>query len=577
MNNDTSSKNDVKPDEKIDFEKAYFESFKDIQEESVIQATVVDISNDIVFLDFGFKSEAKIQCSEFETLPNIGDNIDIYIIRLEGKNGEPVVSKKRCDYLNEKKELLNIWKERKLIKGIIKDVKKSGVVVEYKNVTGFIPNTLFDFDRNNDLKNYLNKEINFYIEKIYFKDDNFKQNSRKQEEEFLGNRKRHLLEKNNQMRDSFFDNKKVGDIVEGTVKSLTDFGAFINLGGIDALLRNKDASWIRIHDVSEVVSEGQNVEVKILNIDKESRRLTVGLKQLQEDPWEVFLKKYKVDDKIVGSVSSITTYGAFIKIIDGVEGLLHISDMSWIQKIKNPSELIKVGQNLELKILKIDKNNRKISLSLKHLLDNPWDSVKEKYKVGTIVKGKIKSIATFGIFVELEEGIDALLHIDDVSWVETIRNPYEKFNIGDEIEAVVIICDPKSSKIRISIKNMTEDPWKKIKDLYKAGDIITCIIEKIDEEKGLLVKLTDEVSTYIPINQIGLGKKYEVKANLKTSYKINDEIKAIIINLDLKKRRIAISIKEYIKKMEKEKVEAFLHDIEEDSKFTLKDAIKFKK
>ena len=407
--------------------------------------------------------------------------------------------------------------------------------------------------------------------------NNFQENSNRQEEEFLGNRKKYLLEKNNKIRDSFFDNKKEGDIVEGYVKSLTDFGAFINLGGIDALLRNKDASWLRIHNISEVVSEGQNLKVKILNIDRESKRLTVGLKQLQDDPWEVFFKKYKVNDKVVGSVTSITTYGAFIKIIDGVEGLLHISDMSWIQKIKNPSELVKTGQNLELKILKIDKDNRKVSLGLKHLLDNPWDAAKEKYKVGTIVKGKIKSIATFGVFIELEEGIDALLHIDDVSWVETIRNPYEKFNIEDEIEAVVTQCDPKNNKIRISIKNMTEDPWKKIKDLYKAGDIIDCIIEKIDEEKGLLVKVTDEESTYIPINHIGLGKKYEIKSNLKTTYKINDEVKAIITNLDLRKRRIAISIKEYIKKMEKEKVEAFLHDIEEDSKFTLKDAIKYKK
>jgi small subunit ribosomal protein S1 len=577
MSNDISSNNDIKQNENIDFEKAYMDSFKDIQEDSIIQATVVDISNDTVFLDFGFKSEAKILCSEFETLPKIGDNIDIYIIRLEGKNGEPVVSKKRCDYLNEKKELVAIWKERKIIKGNIKNIKRSGVVVEYKNVTGFIPNSLFDFNKDQDLKDYLNKEVSFYIEKIYFKDNNFQQKSNRQEEEFLGNRKKYLYEKNNKMRDSFFDEKNEGDVIEGKVKSLTDFGAFIDLGSIDALLRNKDASWHRIKDVSEVVSEGQTVKVKILKIDKELRRLTVGLKQLQEDPWDIFVKEYKVDDKIVGSVTSITTYGAFVKIIDGVEGLLHVSDMSWIQKIKSPTELVKTGQNLELKILKIDKTNRKVSLSLKHLLDNPWDSVKEKYKEGTIIKGKIKSITTFGVFIELEEGIDALLHIDDVSWIETIRNPYERFNVGDEIEAVVTICDPKNNKIRISVKDLTEDPWKKIKELYKAGDIITCKVEKIDEEKGLLVKLTDDISTYIPLNHIGLGKRYDIKANLKSTYNIDDEVKAIITSLDLKKRRIAISIKEYIKKMEKDKVKAFLHDIEEDSKFTLKDAIKHKK
>ncbi len=578
MIDDIDSKNNNNTEEQIDFEKAYFDSFKDIQEGSVIKAKVVDISNDTVFLDFGFKSEAKILTNEFDVLPNIGDDIDIFIVRLEGRNGEPVVSKKTCDYLNEKTELKNVWRERKPVKGIIIMIKHSGVVVKYKNVTGFIPNTLFDINTNNQkLKDFLNKEVNFYIEKIYFKDNNFKQKNGRQEEEFLANRKRFLYEKNNEVRSSFFDEKKEGEIVEGLVKSLTNFGAFIDLGGVDALLRVKDASWLRINDIAEVVSEGQKVKVKILNIDSESRRLTVGLKQLQDDPWDIFIKEYKDDATITGTVTSITTYGAFVKIIDGVEGLLHISDMSWVQKIKNPSELVKTGQKLELKILKIDKDNRKVSLSLKHLLDNPWDNVKDKYKIGTAVKGKVKTITTFGVFVELEEGIDALLHVDDVSWVETIRNPYEKFNVGDELEAVVIQCDPKNTKIKISIKDLTEDPWKKIEDLYKAGDIIECKVQGIDEDKGLLVKLTDEISTYIPLNHIGLGKRDEIKSNLKTTYKIDDDIKAIVTNLDFKKRRIAISIKEYIKKMEKEKVEAFLHNAEEDSKFTLKDAIKQKK
>ncbi len=577
MINDIDSKDEIKSNKEMSFEQAYYDSFKDIHEESVVKATVVDISSDTVFLDFGFKSEAKILSTEFETLPKIGDLIDIYIIRLEGRNGEPIVSKKRCDYLNEKEELKNIWKERKLIKGIVKDVRRNGVVVEYKNITGFIPNSLFDTNRDGNFQEFLNKEIKFYIERIDFRENNFQNKNDKKDEEFLGNRKRFLLEKNSELRDSFFEEKNEGTVIEGTVKSITDFGAFIDLGSIDALLRIKDISWLRIKNVNDVLSEGQKIKVQILDIDKKNRKVTVGLKQLQEDPWNIFVNKYKVNDQVVGSVTSITSYGAFVKIIDGVEGLLHISDMSWIQKIKNPSELVKAGQNLDLKIIKIDKNNRKISLSLKHLLENPWDKVKEKYKKGTFVKGKIKTITTFGVFIELEEGIDALLHVDDVSWVETIRNPYERFKVGDEIEAVVIQCDPKNNKIRISIKDLKEDPWKKIKDLYKAGDVINCIIEKIDEEKGLYVKISDDISTYIPLNHIDLSRRNEIKTMLKSNYKINDEVKAIIINLDFKKRRIAISMKEYIKKMEKEKVEAFLHNADKDLKYTIKDAIKNKK
>lgn len=594
MINDIDSKNEIKSNDEMNFEQAYYNSFKDIQEESVIKATVVDISSDTVFLDFGYKSEAKILSTEFETLPKIGDIIDIYIIRLEGRNGEPVVSKKRCDYLNEKEELRTIWKERKLVQGIVKDVRNNGVVVEYKNITGFIPNSLFDIDRNGNFQEFLNKEIKFYIEKIDFKENNFqnkndrrndKKNDKdkrnfkrndKRDEEFLGNRKKFLFEKNSELRDSFFEEENEGKVVDGTVKSITDFGAFIDLGSIDALLRIKDISWLRIKNISDVLTEGQKIKVKILDIDKKNRKVAVGFKQLQEDPWNVFIDKYNVNDKVTGSVTTITSYGAFVKIIDGVEGLLHISDMSWVQKIKNPSELVKAGQNLDLKIIKIDKNNRKISLSLKHLLENPWDSVKDKYKKGTIVKGKIKTITTFGVFIELEEGIDALLHVDDVSWVETIRNPYERFKVDEEIEAVIIQCDPKNNKIRISIKDLKEDPWKKIKDQYKVGNIINCIIEKIDEEKGLYVKISDEISTCIPLNHIDLSRRNEIKTMLKSNYKINDEVKAIIINLDLKKRRISISMKEYIKKMEKEKVEAFLHDADKDEKYTLKDAMKSK-
>ena len=560
--------------EDFDFEKAYNASFKDFEENTIITANVVDISSDVVFLDFGYKSEAKLATNEFDVLPKIGDEIEVYLVMLEGRNGTPVVSKKKCDYLHDKNQLRETLRDRKPVKGVVKEIKKEGCIVEYKTMKGFIPISLFDFDRNVNLKNYLNKEINFYIERINFKESQFSGRDKK-DDDFVGNRKKYLYEKNNIMRETFFDDNKEGDILEGTVKSITDFGAFIDLGGIDALLRNKDMAWTRINNASDIIKEGDNIKVSILQLDKENRKVTVGLKQLQDDPWDKFVVKYKIDDVIVGSVVSIAPYGAFVKVIDGVEGLLHISDMSWVKKIKNPTELVEVGQNLELKIIKIDQKNRKVSLSLKHLLDNPWDKAKDKYKIGEVVAGKVKTITTFGVFVELEEGIDALLHIDDVSWTETIRNPHEHFKIDDEIKGVVTQFDSKKAKIKISIKDMTDDPWKKISEKYNTGDMITCKINKIEEERGLLVNITDEITSFIPLSHIGFGRRDELKGTLK-DFNEGDDVNGVIVSLDNTRRKINISIKEYNKKKEREKVEIFLHDENEDVKYTLEDAIQLK-
>ena len=559
----------------FDFEKAYNESFKSIEENSIVKAKVLDISNDIVFLDFGYKSEGKVPTAEFEKLPKVGDEVDIFVIWLEGRNGEPVVSKKRCDSMIHRNELIKLWKERSLVTGIVREIRNNGVIVEYKEIKGFIPFSLFDIERREKFDEFLNKEIQFYLERLDLKDIFQQQNKQdRRDEEFVGNRKKYIYERNNNVKNDFFDQREKGEIVEGVVTGFTNFGAFIDLGGVSALLRLKDASWVRIINLNDILKKDQKIKVVILNIDKDKKKISVGLKQLQEDPWDKFINNYKVDDVIVGQVVSITTYGVFVKVIDGVEGLLHISDMSWVKKVKNPSELISNGQNLELKIIKIDRENRKVSLSLKHLLENPWQKVSEKYKIGTKVKGKIKNITTFGAFIELEEGIDALIHIDDVSWTESIRDPHKYFKIGDEIEAVVIQSDSKNEKIKISIKDLNSDPWKSVFDKYKNGDIISCIIEKIDEESGIAVKITDDISTFIPLSNIGFGKRQEIKSAINHEFKIGDEVKAVIINMDKDRRKIILSIKEYLKKNERDKVEAFLHNADEDSKYTLMDARK---
>jgi len=558
----------------FDFEKAFNESFKSYQENTIIKAKVLNISDDIVFLDFGYKAEAKLPTAEFEKMPEIGEEVEVFLERLEGRNGEPIVSKKRIDSIKARKELKRIWKERGFVKGTIKDNNRNGFIVDYNGINGFIPFYLFDKEKVEKPENYKNKEVYFYVDKINFRDEiSF---SKESKDEFVGNRKKYIYEENNILKKKFFEEKKEGDIVKGVVKKIIDFGAFIDVGGVDALLKIKDVSWIRISKIEDVLKEGQEIEVQILSINNETRKIAVGLKQLLEDPWLKFINEKQINDVIVGTVSSITTYGAFVKIYEGIEGLLHISDMSWVKKINNPSELLKAGQNVELMITNIDKKNRKVSLSLKHLLDNPWDDVKNKYNVGKKIKGKIKSITTFGFFVELEEGIDALLHIDDISWTDKIKNPHSLYNVGDEIEAVVIQCEPEKNKIKIGVKQLTKDPWEDLKEKFKNGDIIECEVEKIDFEKGLTVKITDQISSFIPIVHLGLGKKQELKDSLRTHYKVGDKINALITNMDIYKRKIIVSVKEYLRKEERDKVEDFLHNSLEDNKYTLGDIMKNK-
>ncbi|MBN2546755.1 MAG: S1 RNA-binding domain-containing protein [Spirochaetes bacterium] len=565
---------DIISDENFDFKKAFEESLVEYHENTVIKAKVEQIVNDTIFLNFGYKAEAKLLTSEFTKLPKIGDEIEVYLVRLEGRNGEPIVSKKRVENIKDKMELRKIKSEDKFIKGMVTDVNKSGAFVTFKSLTGFIPLYIFDITQVN-LEDFKNKEIGYYVEKVIEPSGDHDKN-RKQKEEFIGNRKRYVINSKRYNKDIFFDEKQPGDVVEGVVKNITDFGAFIDIDGVDALLRFKDISWYRFNNINDVLKENQKVKVVILNVNKSKKKCSVGLKQLQEDPWNKFANEYKVDDVIVGNVVSLMPYGAFIRIIEGVEGLLHISDMSWIKKINNPSELLKVGQNLELKIIKIDQENKKISLSLKHLLDNPWEKAKDKYKVGTKIKGKIKDITSFGCFIELEEGIDALLHIDDVSWIETIKNPNDYFKIDQEIEAVVINCDAEKTKIKVGIKQLEEDPWKILKDKYNKGDIIKCKILEVDDTKGVFVEVIDKLKSLIPINHLGIEKKYDINVNLRNDFKVGDEIEVLITLIDYKTRKINLSLKDLMKLKEREHVKEFLHDANEDSVYTLSDSINLK-
>lgn len=558
----------------FDLEKSYNESFKNLEENTIVSASVIDVSSDTVFLDLGCKSEAKVLISEFDETPKIGDVIDIYLVKLEGRNGDPVVSKKRCDMIKEMEELKSSLANNEIVTGKVVEVKKNGFKVKYKSISGFIPFSIFDVKKVDNPAQYKNQEIKFYIEKI---NDNRYGRKNDSLEDFMANRKKLLREENKIEKEKFFEEKKEGDILEGEIRNFTDYGAFVNVGPLEALLHIKDVSWIKIDKIDDVLKIGDKIKVKILNLNSETKKVAVGLKQTEEEPWDKFLDKFNEGDVVKGTVSSIVPFGAFIKIIEGVEGLLHISDMSWTKNIRNPSEMLQKGQQAEVKIIGIDKEERRISLSLKHLLDNPWDNVGEKYSEGTKVKGKIKTITSFGVFIELEEGIDALLHKDDIDWVDRIEDPFEYFKGKEEteIDAVIIQLDQKNNKIKVGIKQLSNDPWQVIKDNVKKNSVLECELTAIDEEKGLQVKIHDYIA-YIPYNQVDFGKPEDIKATISDRFKVGEKIKVWVQNVDYKRRMINLSIKDFEKMEEKKKIQEYLHDNKEDATFTLEDMLKSK-
>lgn len=561
-------------EDNFNFKEAFEESLKSYQENSIIKAKVEQVTSDTVFLNFGYKAEAKLSTSEFDVLPKVGDEVELYLVRLEGRGGEPIVSKKIVENIKDRAELKKIKKEDRPVKGKVISVEKGGAFVSYNSLKGFIPVSIFDLS-NVNLEDFNGREITFYIDRVVdFNSGNDKKRGPK--EDFIGNRKRYLLDKKDHNRELFFTEKRAGDTVEGHVKNITDFGVFIDVEGVDVLVRKKDISWYRFNDINELLKVGQKVSAILLTLNKDKKLCTASIKRLQEDPWNKFIKQHKEGDVVVGSVVSLMTYGAFVKIIDGVEGLLHISDMSWLKNVNNPAEIVKVGQNVELKIIKIDYENKRINLSLKHLLDNPWDKVKDKYKVGTKIKGKIKDITSFGCFIELEQGIDALLHIDDVSWTENVRNLNEYFKVGDEVEAVVISCETEKNKIKVGIKQLTDDPWALVKDRCKKGDAIMVKIVDIDDEKGLFVEVVENLKVLIPLNHISLTKRYDVSNSLKNDFAVGNSVEVLVTMLDIRNRKISLSIKELLKIRERESIKEFLHD-KGDEVYTLSDTIKDKK
>ena len=535
-----------------DLESKYSNTFGYIAEHSLIDGRVVGMNERDVLIDIGFKSEGIIDRSEFsdDDLPIIGDQVQVYLEFIEDASGNTILSKEKADFLRRWKELKDAFENEKIIKGKIIRRIKGGLVVDLGVVQAFLPGSQVDVRPIQDFDIYLDKEIEMRIVKF--------NESRKN---IVVSHKIILEDSLKEQREALFKELEIGSIIEGRVKNITDFGVFVDLGGIDGLLHITDLSWGRVNHPSEVISINDNITVKVIEYDEERRRVSLGLKQLAPHPWEEVDIKYPIGNTVKGKVVSLTNYGCFIELEPGVEGLIHVSEISWTKHIKNPSEVYNMGDEVDAKVLSIDTDDKKISLGVKQLQPDPWDEIEEKYMVGTKHKVIVQNLTQFGAFAELDEGIDGLIHVSDLSWTKVIKHPKEVVEKGDELEIKILEVSRDNRRISLGFKQLHDDPWPMLIEKYEAGNEASGEIIKI-LDKGIIIQLEDDVEGIIPFGKMSkkdrrsLAGQYEVGANLSgIVMKVSSEDKKVV----LYKEELAGSgnrtnandeVKEYLKKQQ---------------------------
>ena len=555
---------------KGDFQTQLEESLKEFnapQAGQLVEGIVVQITNDYVYVDIGDKSEGLIPVEEFaEGLPKEGDKVQAL---LTGHNSSgPVLSKKKADSKRYLKEIQQAYKDKTPVTGTIAKVVKSGYEVDLGvDRMAFLPISQADAEKVDKPESLLGTKSKFYIERLY--SDN-KLNP-------VVNRRKFLEEEINEKRDAFFGSVQIGDTVKGTVKSFTSFGAFIDLGGFDGLLHINDMSWGHVARPKDFVKKGQEIELKVIRLDPEEKRINLSLKHFTEDPWVHFEDKYHVDDIVKGKVTKLTEFGAFVELEKGIEGLVHISEFSWTKKVNKPGDMVNVGDEVEVMILGYDIQNGRVSLGLKQTQANPWDSIAERYAVGTKIKGKVVKVTNIGAFVALEDGIDGFLHADDISWTKKIKHPGSELSVNQEIEAVVIECNPEEHKIKIGMKQVSANPWKEFADQYKPGSTLEGEITSITEF-GLFVKAPNGIEGLV--NKANLSDDKEVPfEEAIAKYKVGDKINVFVVDVNTEKEKVAFSVREYKRKQQRDEISQYMssNGDDDDGAYTLGDLLNTKK
>jgi len=524
--------------------KLYDDSFKTIKEGEIIKGKIVSVNNDNVVIDVGFKSDGTIPLSEFSSTEEIkvGSEVDIVIESVEDEEGNLVLSKKRADFLKIWEKIIQAYENEEVLKGKILRRIKGGMVVDLMGIEAFLPGSQIDIRPVRDFDSFVGKTMEFKIVKINIPTENVVVSHKVLIEETIADHRKEILE-----------SLEKGQILEGTVKAITDFGVFVDLNGVDGLIHITDLSWGRINHPSEVVSLDQKIKVVVTDFDKEKKRISLSLKQLQKHPWEDIDKKYKVGDKVSGRVVSLTDYGAFIEIEKGIEGLIHISEMSWTKHISHPSQFVSMGQIVEAVILSLDKEEKKISLGMKQLTPDPWEELLKKYPVGSKHVGTVRNLTNFGVFVELEPGIDGLVHISDLSWTKKIRHPGEVVKKGSELEVVVLGIDTEQRKISLGHKQINENPWNNFEKEYAVGKETEGKVVRIIE-KGLIVSLPLDVDGFVPISQLSPSR---IK-NLSYFFPIDSLLPLKVVEFDKENKKIVLSALAALKDKSDEEIAEYL-------------------
>ena len=555
-----------KDDIQAQLQEQYLKSFEGLEEGDLVEGKVVQIAGDTVFIDVGYKSEGKLNVSEFGDIPpKPGDVVKVILIRKETHSGDIIISKKKADEKLFWKSIANAFKEHQPVEGTITKEIKGGFEVDLGHgLSGFLPLSKADVQRVEKSEQLVGMRCRFYLERLY---------SDKKINIIL-NRRKLMEEEIERKRESFFQNTQIGDSVRGVVKSFTSFGAFIDLGGFDGLLHINDMSWGHVTRPKDFVRKGQEIELKVIRLDPEEKRINLSLKHFTPDPWNSFEEKYHVGDIVKGKVTKLTDYGAFIELEEGIEGLAHISEFSWLKKVRRPEDVLKAGDIVDCMILGYDIPAGKVSLGLKQVQPNPWDTIDQSYPVGTRLKRKVVKVTNAGAFIELEEGIDGFLHIDDYSWTQKIKNPSSVLHEGDEIEVIVLESNPEERNIRLGVKQLTEDPWRSFAKTYKPGSIVEGTVSSVTDF-GVFVK--------VPGNIEGLIKKQDLVSDRNESYdealkKYHPEmqIKAVVIDLNPDRQKLGLSIRDLVQKQEREEISRFIQEDEGEAGYTLGDLLKAK-
>ena len=538
--------NDVIEEVSDEDQERYLSTFSDINEREIIPGRVIGMNEKEVLIDIGFKSEGIISRNEFNenALPEIGEKLDVFLERMEDESGKTVLSKEKADFFRRWIELRNIHETGEIISGRIIRRIKGGMIVDLNGVQAFLPGSQIDVRPVKDFDRFIDTDLDVRVVKF----NEFRKN-------IVVSHKAILEESLAEKRDELFLNLEVGKVVEGRVKNITDFGVFVDLGGIDGLLHITDLSWGRINHPSELIGMDDTLNVKIIDFDKEKKRVSLGLKQLTPHPWVNVAEQYPEGAKVSGKVVSMTNYGAFIEIEPGVEGLVHVSEMSWTRHVKNPSEIYNLGDEVDAVVLSIDTEEHKISLGAKQLLDDPWSQIEEKYTVGTVVSGKIINLTQFGAFVELEEGIDGLIHVSDFSWTKIIRHPKEIVEKSQEVEVKILEVSRESRRISLGLKQVEEDPWPELVKIFETGKEVEGEIVRI-LDKGIILLLEQEVEGIIPFGRQSKRQRKE----LATKYKPGQVISGVVMEVKPEDKKVIVFVDELSSdvSLEKDDVKEFL-------------------